>query len=115
MQKIIKATPILLVLQGVFEFVPLLYLGVVVIPNLRTVFTNFQDLGPNMIIVWFAFAIAILVAGASITLGVNAKRSGISLKRFLIFFLGNFLLFSLAYYLIAAQMIAPLYDLTNKL
>lgn len=115
MQKIIKAAPILLILQGVFEIALLLYLGVVVVPNLRTVFTSFQDIGPNMIVVWFAFAIAILVASASIASGVKAKRSEISLKRFLIFFLGNFFLFSLAYYLIAAQMIAPLYNLTNKI
>src|SRR3989338_5892130 len=115
MQKIMKAASILLILQGVFELALLLYLGVVVIPNLRTVFTNFQDIGPNMVVVWFAFAIAILVAGASITLGVNVKRNGISLKRFLIFFLGNFLFFSLAYYLIAAQMIEPVYKLINKI
>jgi len=115
MQKIIKAASILLILQGVLELALLAYLWLVVIPTLSSVFTGLQGIGPNMVVVWFAFAMAILVAGASITLGVNAKRNGISLKSFLIFFLGNFLFFSLAYYMIAAQMIAPLYDLTNKL
>ncbi len=115
MQKIIKAASILLILQGALELALLAYLWLVVIPNLSSVFTDLQGIGPNMVVVWFAFAMAIFIAGASITLGVKAKRNGISLKRFLIFFLGNFLLFSLAYYMVAAQMITPLYNLTNKI